>query len=295
MSPTTVPMEPESHRTRVGALTLHWISWGDPDDAPVVLLHGAGAHARWWDNLVPTLLPGWRLLVPDLRGHGESDWAAAPYLIEDFHDDLRGLLEVIAPLSVILIGHSMGGRVATWFAAQHPERVRGLALLDTRMAGLKPERVDQWRGVTIGNGPRRIYPTREQALAAFRLIPPAPGITAEVIADLAAHAIVQLGPQEWALRFDRGVLSLAGSRLADIFHLLPRIRCPAIVLKGDASTVTTPAECAATAAALGDCPVHGFPGGHHFLLAQPAAVGATLRAFLDRLPAEVGSQRAGRA
>ena len=288
-------MEPESHRTGVGALTLHWISWGDPHDPPVVLLHGAGAHARWWDRLVPALLPGWRLLAPDLRGHGGSDWAAAPYLIEDFHDDVHGLLEIIAPRRVVLIGHSMGGRVATWFAAHHPERVRGLALLDTRMAGLKPERVDQWRGFTIGNGPRRVYSTREQALAAFRLIPPESGIAPGVIADLAAHAIVQLGPQEWALRFDRGVLSLAGSRLADVFHLLPRIPCPAIVLKGEVSTVITPAECAATAAALGNCPVHMFPGAHHFLLAHPAAVGATLRAFLDRLPPEAASQRAGGA
>ncbi|HXQ23445.1 MAG TPA: alpha/beta hydrolase [Candidatus Acidoferrales bacterium] len=273
----------DSLRVRVAAVMLRCVTWGDADDPPVVLLHGAGAHAHWWDALVPHLLPGWRIIAPDLRGHGESDWARQPYLIEDFYDDLCGLLDALALNRVVLIGHSMGGRVAAWYAAHQAERVRGLALLDTRMAGLKPDRIDRWRGINIGGGPRRVYPTRAEALAAFRVIPPEPGIAADLLAALAAHAVVQLSPAEWALRFDRSVLRLEGSRLADIFDLLPRIHCPAVVMEGAASTVTTPAECAATAAALGNCPVHMFSGGHHFLLAQPAAVGAALRAFLDRL------------
>jgi pimeloyl-ACP methyl ester carboxylesterase len=275
-------VEGTSLRVRVGALTLRCVTWGESRDPPVFLLHGAGAYAHWWDALVPHLLPGWRLIAPDLRGHGESDWAEPPYLVEDFYDDLCALLDALGVQRVTLIGHSMGGRVATWFAAQHPERVRGLALLDTRMNGLKPERVDQWRGVNVGGGARRIYPTREQALAAFRVIPPEPGIAADVVAALAEHAIVQLGPAQWALRFDRNVLRLEGSRLASIFDLLPRIHCPAVVLEGDDSTVTTPAECAATAAALGNCRIHRFPGGHHFLLVHPRTVGAALRAFLNQ-------------
>ncbi len=283
MTDTASEVQVESLYVCVGALMLRCLAWGDADDPPVVLLHGAGAHAHWWDALVPHLLPGWRLIAPDLRGHGASDWAPAPYLIEHFYDDLCGLLDALTSCPVVLIGHSMGGRVAAWYAAHRPERVRGLALLDTRMAGLQPDRIDRWRGINVGSGPRRIYPTRQEALASFRVIPPERGIAAEVLASLAEHAIVQLGSAEWALRFDRSVLRLEGSRLADIFHLLPRIHCPSVVMKGEASTVTTAAECAATAAALGHCPVHVFPGGHHFLLAQPTAVGAALRTFLDRL------------
>lgn len=269
---------------RVGELRLRCLVWGDADDPPVLLLHGAGAHAHWWDALVPFVLPGWRLLAPDLRGHGESDWADPPYLIEQFSEDVGALLDALAPEPVILIGHSMGGRVAAWFAAHHPERVRGLALLDARMGGLKQDRVDQWRGVSVGAGPRRIYRTREEALAAFRVIPPEPDIAPSVLANLAAHAVVQLRPNAWAMRFDRRVLALEGSRLADVSDMLTRVRCPATVLKGAHSAVISPAACAATAAALGRCPVHSFPGGHHFLLAQPAAVGTTLRTFLEQIP-----------
>lgn len=282
-SAADAPVRAVSRNVRAGELTLRCVTWGDDADPPVVLLHGAGAHAHWWAPLVPHLLPGWRLIAPDLRGHGESDWASPPYLIEHFSADLHALLDAFGLEKVVLIGHSMGGRVAAWFAAHHPERVRALALLEARMAVLKVEGVDRWRGVKIGGGPRRVYATRAQALAAFRVIPPEAGIALGVLAELAAHAVVELRPGEWALRFDRRVLLLDGSRLDDLFHLLPRIRCPAVVLRATESTVTTPAECDATAAALRACPVRVFPGGHHFLLVRPPAVAAALRDFLASL------------
>lgn len=278
----------ESVRLRVGAMNLRCLLWGRPGDPPVVLVHGAAAHAHWWDVLLPRLLPGWRLIAPDLRGHGESDWAEPPYLIEHFYEDLRGLLDVLVPppRPVVLIGHSMGGRVAAWYAVHHPERVRGLALLDARMAELKPGKVDQWRGAGVGKGPRRSYATRAEALAAFRLIPAEPGVEAAVMAALAEHAVGERAPGQWALRFDREVLSLEASRLAGVLDMLPKIRCPTLVLKGAESSVTSEQECAALAAAVDDCTVSVLPGGHHFLLAHPAAVGAALCRFLERVDRE---------
>jgi len=278
----------ESVRLRIGGMSLRCLLWGRSNDPPVVLVHGAAAHAHWWDVLLPFLLPGWRLIAPDLRGHGESDWAEPPYLIEDFYDDLRGLLEVLVPPGqpVVMIGHSMGGRVAAWYAAHRPEQVQGLALLDARMAGLRPGKVDQWRGAGVGKGPRRSYATRAEALAAFRLIPAEPGVDPAVMAALAEHAVGERAPGQWTLRFDREVLSLEASRLAGVFDMLPGIRCPTLVLKGAESSVTSDEECAALAAAIDDCTVSVFPGGHHFLLAHPAAVGAVLRRFLERLERE---------
>ena len=74
---------------QAGALRLHALEWGEPAAPPLFLIHGAGAHAHWWDALVPRLVPRWRVVAPDLRGHGESDWALPPsYAIEDFAADL---------------------------------------------------------------------------------------------------------------------------------------------------------------------------------------------------------------
>lgn len=273
----------ESRRVQVGALSLRCVVWGRPGDPVAVLIHGNGGHAHWWDPLVPALVPRWRLIAPDLRGHGESDWAEPPrYGLTDFTADLVGVLDGLAPGPVALVGHSMGGRVAAWCAVHHPQRVRRLALLDTRMGGVNAKIAQQWRGRIAGARHGRGYPTRAEALAAFRLVPDEPDIAADVLARLAQHAVHERGPGDWTFRFDRAVLSLDGDGGGELYSALGRIRCPTLVMHGDASWVMDAAEVAALRAAIPNCSARTFPGRHHFFLGQAQAVGATLRRFLDQ-------------
>ena len=274
-----------SVRVRSGRLDLHCLVRGDVGDACVVLVHGNGGHARWWDALVPALVPGWRILAPDLRGHGESAWAEPPaYRIDDYADDLGALLDALVVGPVALVGHSMGGRIAVRYAAAHPERMRGLAILDSRMTGVDRTAAAAWRGRISGQRAGRGYPTRAAALAAFRFVPDEPGVPDAVVAELARHAIVERAPGDWTFRFDRAVLSLDGDGGGDLMAALRRIRCPATVMAGADSWVMDAAHRRAVVAALPGCTTRVFPGGHHFLVAHGAAVGAALREFVDGLP-----------
>jgi pimeloyl-ACP methyl ester carboxylesterase len=101
-----------------------------------------------------------------------------------------------------------------------------------------------------------------------------------LLRNLAVHAVRERRPGEWSLSFDRAVLGLDGSRLSDFGDLLHRVRCPAVVMKGADSTVIGDEQAEETAQALGAGKVEVFPGGHHFLLAEPIAVGRSLRQFL---------------
>ncbi len=276
-------VQPQSLRVRVGALDLHCLVWGAAGDPTAVLVHGNGGHAHWWDGLVPALVPGWRLVVPDFRGHGESAWADPPrYAMEDLAADLVGVMDQLAPGRVALVGHSMGGRVAAWVAARHGARLRGLALLDTRLGGISPEMAAQWRGRMVGKRHGRDYATRAEALAAFRFVPDEPVVPAALRADLAHHAVARSGPERWTFRFDRAVLSLDGDGAGDLSGLLARMACPVVVMNGEQSPIMDDVEAAAAAANRG-CRVHRFPGAHHFLVAHPQLVGAALREFLDEL------------
>lgn len=275
-------MEVESVRIRVGNLELHCRLWGAASTPSLLLVHGAGMHARWWDPLVSVLAARYRLIVPDLRGHGESDWAEPPaYMIEDFAGDLAALLDHLDVRRAAIFGHSMGGRVAAWMAANMSERAWACGLLETRLSALSQDRIDAWRGTRAGKGARQGFATRAEALAKFRITPDEPGIAQAIREHLAEHA-VEDERGEWFLRFDRGVLQLDGSRIADFFPLLRRITCPTLIVRGQSSTVLGESGCAAMVQTLPRGELALLPGGHHCVLAHPDAAGAVLVEFLSR-------------
>lgn len=102
---------------------------GDPGGGAVVLLHALGKNGSDWEETAEALGRRWRVYVPDLRGHGRSDWPGE-YSFELMRDDLAALLTALRLSKVTLVGHSLGGVVAYLYAAQHPERVERLVLED---------------------------------------------------------------------------------------------------------------------------------------------------------------------
>jgi pimeloyl-ACP methyl ester carboxylesterase len=266
--------------------------WGRDGDPTVVLMHGNGAHAHWWVPLVPSLVPGWRVVAPDLRGHGESTWPAAPdYGMVDFDVDLAAIADALAPGPFALVGHSMGGRIALWFAAHRPARTTALAMLDARLEHIVPEEAAQYRKNASGERAGRGYPTYAAARAAFRFVPDEPGVPPDVVDLLARHAIVERGPGDWTFRFDRGVLRFEGDAAGDLTRFLPTITCATLVANGRRSWVLNAAARDRIVAALPRGEGREFRGAHHFVVSHAAEVGDALRRFLD---AAARPERAGR-
>ncbi len=98
----------------------------------MVFLHGFGGHAAQWQAQIRFFAEEYRILAPDLRGHGYSDKPNSRYTIDELLGDLNAMLaEARAPERFILFGHSFGGAVACSYAARHPERVEKLVLIGT--------------------------------------------------------------------------------------------------------------------------------------------------------------------
>lgn len=265
-----------------GALRLRAMVWGRDLDPTVVLVHGNGAHAHWWVPVLPSLVPGWRVVAPDLRGHGESTWPAAPdYAMTDFDADLAAVVEALAPGPIALVGHSMGGRIALCFAAHRPARITALGMLDARLEHIVPEEAAQYRKNASGERAGRGYPSYEAVRAAFRFVPDEPDARADVTDLLARHAIVERGPGDWTFRFDRGVLRFEGDAAGDLTRFLPVIPCPTLVANGRESWVLDAAARDRIVTALPRGQGVEFPGAHHFVVSHADQVGAALRAFLD--------------
>jgi len=107
---------------------------------PLVLLHGYPLDHHLWDDVVPLFKDTFDLIIPDLRGFGDSTTVATPYSMNDFASDLAGLLDQLGIQKTALAGHSMGGYVALAFAQRYPERMNGLALVSSQVLADPPDR-----------------------------------------------------------------------------------------------------------------------------------------------------------
>jgi len=110
-------------------MTLHVHEWGPPTARPLLCLHGITAWGGRFRRLATHRLDAFRVLAPDLRGHGASTWEP-PWDLDRHVADLVETLDALAFKRVAVVGHSFGGRLGLELAARHPDRVEALVLLD---------------------------------------------------------------------------------------------------------------------------------------------------------------------
>lgn len=121
-----------------------------PEDAPVlVLIHGWNLDgAMTFHRVVPALSRRFRVIIPDLRNHGRSDWVRGKVEIAELADDVAGILDVLGVSGATVLGYSMGGMVLQELARRHPRHVRSMILAATASCPIvemrAPTRVAFW-------------------------------------------------------------------------------------------------------------------------------------------------------
>ena len=145
-----VKRPPRHEQLSLRGLDFHLYRWPGADPSPIILLHGWGDTGETWQFVVDHLPAVHTFVAFDARGFGRTQWAEDGYWFPDYLADLDALLDVLVPHAPVdLIGHSMGGNVASAYAGARPERVRrlinleGLGLPRTR-ADDAPGRYREW-------------------------------------------------------------------------------------------------------------------------------------------------------
>lgn len=95
----------------------------------IVLLHGFCGSAAYWEQVIPFLSGNYRVIAPDLRGHGASESPLGPYGIEQMADDVLSLLNMLEISECYMLGHSLGGYITLSFAQRHSSRLKGFGLI----------------------------------------------------------------------------------------------------------------------------------------------------------------------
>lgn len=269
----------DSATLRVGDLDLHYLVWG-PDDGPtVVLVHGASAHAHWWDYVAPALAARYRIIAPDLRGHGDSDHARPPaYAIDDYVADLEALTTVLAPSRFALVGHSLGGVVALRYTERNPTRVAALAAVDSR-----PRTGSGRSGLVtrLSFLPHPVFATPEEAVQRFRLLPRGTTAHPDVLRHMALAGIRAAGEGTFTLKFDRA--AFARRTLLDLMPALAAVACPMLLVRGSESTFLDADTLTEMGAACPHAELATIDDAHHHVvLDRPDAFAMRLILFLER-------------
>jgi pimeloyl-ACP methyl ester carboxylesterase len=259
------------HTFETGGIRLRYADSGG-DGPPVVLLHGATLNWETFRAMVPALSEGWRVLALNLRGHGGSDWTPGAYRFTDYSEDVAAFLREVANEPAVILAHSFAGYFALHAAANVPERVRGLVLLDPPLFyRRKPLRDTSWFEwfekvyAAIGNGAR----TREEIEASLR-----ESFPDEAPATLAARAerLTQVDPE--ALRTFMEHRHMDGY---DLDGVLRSVRCPVLLIQTDpalGSALEDP-DAEHALALLLDASLVKLPGVGH--MAHSSKPGALLR------------------
>jgi pimeloyl-ACP methyl ester carboxylesterase len=250
--------------SRDGTELVYW-RWSG-SGPPTLLLHGIGNYGRYWDLFADAVAGRLSLVAPDARAHGESARPADGYATADFVGDALAVLDDLDIERAVVVGHSMGGLHSINLAANHPERVRALVIVDASPEPL-PAGAERARRLLTGRPAR--FPDRDEARAYLERT--SPGYAPAVYENRLAFAFAEEnGELVW--RSDPAALERIMSARApseDRWDMLALIACPTLVVRGTRSNVLSEEVAGEMVRSLADGRLMEVDAGHNVPLDRP--------------------------
>ena len=278
-------------RVPVNGISLAVREWPGPSkpgkSAALVCIHGLTANHTCWASMADALGPEYRLIAYDLRGRGDSDKPEKGYNLETHGQDLGRLLDHYGLKRAVIMGHSLGAKIALRFAVTHPGRVSRLVLFD----GGFDIRAEVWDSIAAAVGRLGVeFPSLEVFLAFLQALPMFEGRWNDYLERYFRYDVETL--PSGAVRskvakhaIEEEVANLQRERLW-VWHR--QVKCPTLIFRAP-DGLLTPTDCLMTQEE-GAAMVHAIPNArlvvvpktNHYtvLLGQHPKVKTALRAFL---------------
>lgn len=260
-------------------VSLRFDDHGSSGSPALLLIHGHPFNRSMWQPQVRAAVDmGWRVVIPDLRGYGQSSPIVSSFAFEAFAGDLLSLLDDLSIDRFVVGGLSMGGQVAMDVCRQAPHRVRGLLLAATFPQSESPE------------GKIRRYAMADRLISQGMA-----GYATEVLPKMVGELCLKDQPD-----IGRAVLEMmlttnphaaaaalrARAERPPYEQVLAQFARPASVVVGDHDAFTTRDDALKMASLLQDCDLQWMPGvGHMPNLEQPEQFNAVLARLLKRVAA----------
>ncbi len=226
-----------SEKPRIETLTqslgnLSYQVWDKENSNNIILLvHGTGAHKKWWDPIAPLINANCSVIAPDLPGMGESEHRSE-YSFEAFGEAIIAMLNHEKAMEknkqVYLIGHSLGGHLAGYIASEMPDFPAGLIMIDSP---IRPPTYDYDKHQSTGPLRRiKYYPDKVSIIERFRLMPPQDCENGWYLRYIAEHSVFEV-EEGWRWRFDDKLFA----SLRRLHNYEFKFQCPALFIAGGKS------------------------------------------------------------
>ncbi len=222
---------PSMSRVNGYGVKIHLAVW-EGKGRDVLCVHGLTANCRCWDVLAAALAPRHRVLAFDLRGRGLSDKPSSGYSVETHCEDVKAILDGRGLNRAVLIGHSLGAFIALAFAAQSPERVSGMILMDGG-GKLSPQQTEKVLAMIRPSLDRlgQVFPSFDSYLETMKKIPflrP----WSPVLETYFRHEVEEVeGGIRSRIQARHIQEEVANLSRVDAARFYPKIQCPVLILR----------------------------------------------------------------
>lgn len=211
----------------------HYLDWNG-DNNPIILLHPKRSNARHWDHMVNAMKSSNRVIAPDLRGHGLSDYTNKGYTVPELAEDVLAFADTLEIEKAIFVGCATGGNLCIWLAANYESRVSAVGIIDPGLS--VPKSIAQ--EVSRQTKEEHNFPNFEAAKSSmyFQEL-----WSEEIKEHYAKHSFKKRGDGRWEwLYLPEAANSISESLNNDsVWGLSKKVQCPSFLLRGKLSPVFT--------------------------------------------------------
>jgi pimeloyl-ACP methyl ester carboxylesterase len=279
-------VQPSEGEVKVNGLRLHYFQWKGAGTRPLVLMHGLRDYAYYWQDFANRLMDEFHIFAPDIRGHGESEFAPGGYLVWALASDLAGFVDSVGLERFDLVGLSLGSRVSMAYARDNSLRLKHLALCDMgpQMARVGAVGLKQDMTSKAARPPSSF--TLDAAREFYR--DQWPTLDDASIERLIQNSLIagEDDATQYSNRYDRRLADVTTkSAIPEINFLwesLTRVKCPALVCRGEESPILDDEISSRMVASLPDGRLYVFAEtGHSLPRLQPERFADVIRRFLN--------------
>ena len=229
---------PQDKFVDANGLRFHYLEWGNPDNPPMLLLHGFAQTCHSWDFVALGFSDDYHVIVLDQRGHGDSDWAPdGDYSPETQQRDISAVVDALGLEGFVLMGLSMGGRNSFTYAANNPDNVKALVIVDAAP-----------QNMTQGTSNIRNFVQQDDELESVdafvdRVLQFNPRRDRQQVRGSILHNLKELPNGNWTWKYDRA-LRRPGRRMGSdpeteqrLWGYIRSLQCPTLLVRGGASDI----------------------------------------------------------